>query len=316
MRLFRCAAIAAAVVMVSTTWAAGELGDPAPKLEIANWVKGDAVDLAKGKGTNIYVVEFWATWCPPCRASIPHLTELQKQYKDKNVVFIGISDEPLDTVKPFVEKQGDKMNYVVAIDNEKKETHAAWMKAYGAQGIPQAFIVDKAGLVVWEGHPMEMDEPLAKVVKGEWDVKAAKAEAAKRKAQQEKMEQAFPKVMQYFGMVSSEGENKEAAALGRTLVKDYGDMPQIMNHLSWEIMTGESVKHRDMELALLAGTKAYEGAKEDAAIIDTYARALWETGKKTDAITYQKKAVELCKDEIMKKDLERTLKRYEAENQQ
>ncbi|MCA9244761.1 MAG: redoxin family protein [Phycisphaerales bacterium] len=316
MRWFRCAAIAAAAAVVATTWAAGDLGDPAPKLEIGKWVKGEAVDLSKGKGKTIYVVEFWATWCPPCRASIPHLTELQKEYKDKNVVFIGVSDEPADTVSPFVDKQGDKMDYIVAVDNDKKETKQAWMGAYGIGGIPHAFVVDKEGLVIWHGHPMELDEPLKQIVEGKFDVKAAKEAAKKQKALEEKMQQAFPKVMQYFSMVSSEGENKEAAAIGRALVKDYGDVPAIMNHLSWNIMTGEEVKHRDMELALMAGQKAYDGAKEDPAIIDTYARALWENGKKAEAIQYQKKAVELCKDEIMKKDLERSLKRYESEDPQ
>jgi thiol-disulfide isomerase/thioredoxin len=63
------------------------VGDPAPKIEVKEFVKGDAVkDFEKGK---IYVVEFWATWCGPCRVSIPHLTELQK--KNKDVVFIGVS---------------------------------------------------------------------------------------------------------------------------------------------------------------------------------------------------------------------------------
>src|SRR5437773_620495 len=86
-----------------------ELGMSAPALNVAEWVKGQAVNLNAGKGRIIYVVEFWATWCPPCRASIPHLTELQKKFKDKGVTFIGISDETVSVVKPFVNKMGVKM---------------------------------------------------------------------------------------------------------------------------------------------------------------------------------------------------------------
>ena len=63
------------------------LGDPAPKLEVKEFVKGDVVKgFDKGK---IYVVEFWATWCGPCRVSIPHLTEMQKQHPD--IKFLGVS---------------------------------------------------------------------------------------------------------------------------------------------------------------------------------------------------------------------------------
>src|SRR5436189_5204296 len=90
---------------------AARLGDPAAALTIKDWVKGKAVDVKDGK--NIYVVEFWATWCGPCKVSIPHLTEMQAKFKDKGVVFVGISDEPLATVKPFVEKMAEKMDYTV-----------------------------------------------------------------------------------------------------------------------------------------------------------------------------------------------------------
>src|ERR1700722_11724957 len=93
------------------------VGDPAPKLEVKEFVKGKEVTkFEKGK---VYVVEFWATWCPPCKTSIPHLTELQK--KNKNVTFIGVSvferDAAAAAVKPFVKEMGDKMDYLVAIDS-------------------------------------------------------------------------------------------------------------------------------------------------------------------------------------------------------
>jgi thiol-disulfide isomerase/thioredoxin len=80
----------------------------------------NAVDLAAGKGKQTYVVEFWATWCGPCRVSIPHLTELQKKFKTQGVTFIGVSDETEDKVKPFVDKMGDKMDYTVAVDDERR----------------------------------------------------------------------------------------------------------------------------------------------------------------------------------------------------
>lgn len=141
---------------------ADKTGDPAAALEIKEWVKGSPVDVKDGK--NVYVVEFWATWCPPCRRSIPHLTEIQKQFKDKGVVVVGVSDEKPETVKPFVKKMGDQMDYTVAVDDGRK-TFKSYMQAYGQRGIPHAFIVGKDGKVVWHGHPMDgLDKALTRIV--------------------------------------------------------------------------------------------------------------------------------------------------------
>src|SRR5690242_7764093 len=114
----------------ATGGVAGELsvGDPAPKLAVQEFVKGDPITgLDKGKA---YVVEFWATWCVPCRRTIPHLTELQKRYKD--VTFIGVSvDHNTKAVRPFVEEMGDKMDYRVALDASGGSTALSWMQAAG-----------------------------------------------------------------------------------------------------------------------------------------------------------------------------------------
>ena len=55
------------------------------------------------------LIHFWATWCPPCRTSIPHLTETQVKYKDRGVNIIGVTNEPLEAVEPFVNRMGKKM---------------------------------------------------------------------------------------------------------------------------------------------------------------------------------------------------------------
>ena len=142
-----------------------ERGYPAAPLKIDQWIKGGPVDPTDGK--NIYVVEFWATWCPPCRVSIPHLTKLQKAFRDKGVVFVGISDEPPAVVKPFVTKMGDNMDYVVGCDNDR-QTFTAYMQAYRQNGIPTAFVIDKNGKVLWDGHPMAgLDKAIMAVLNGQ-----------------------------------------------------------------------------------------------------------------------------------------------------
>lgn len=140
-----------------------KLGDPATPLTGLTWVKGEPARITPGK---VYVVEFWATWCPPCRESIPHLTELRKKYEDKGVVFVGVSNEDVPTVKPFVADMGDKMDYNVAVDTTGSVVNG-YMVAFGQGGIPTAFVVDAKGRVVWYGHPLgALDEVIGQVLAG------------------------------------------------------------------------------------------------------------------------------------------------------
>ena len=158
--------LATLIFGVTAVGAPLEIGQAAPELTITKWIKNGPVSLKDGKGKNIYVVEFWATWCPPCRKSIPHLSKLQKEYKDKGLVVVGITNEDPAVVEPFVKEQAD-MNYNVGVDTAGN-TYNAYME--GRSAIPQAFIIDKNGVVVWNGHPMEMDSVLKKVIEGTFDM--------------------------------------------------------------------------------------------------------------------------------------------------
>lgn len=151
-------------------------GDPAPPFRVDSFIQGPEVtDLRHGK---IWVVEFWATWCGPCIAGIPHLTKLQKEFKDQGVTIIGVNiweeqeytSETITQVRDFVTKQGDRMGYPVAYDGPGKFMDVHWMQAAGRNGIPSAFIVDRAGTIAWIGHPAQMDMVLDELVAGTWDV--------------------------------------------------------------------------------------------------------------------------------------------------
>ena len=147
------------------------IGDSAPAFHVTDWYKGDAVTM---DATKTYIVECWATWCGPCIAAFPHLSEIAQANKDK-ITVIGVNvweKKKPEEVKAFVEKQGAKMNYLVAADGEGVIANN-WLKAAGQNGIPSAFIVHK-GKVNWIGHPAKMNQDLLdSIIAGTFDVAAA-----------------------------------------------------------------------------------------------------------------------------------------------
>jgi len=111
---------------------------PAPAWTL-NDTDGNAVNFSQFKG-KVVVVDFWATWCPPCRDEIPGYIELQDEYGKDGLVIIGISLDRKgpSVVKDFMEKFG--INYEVVMGNE------ATVEAFGGfRGIPTTFIIDRDG---------------------------------------------------------------------------------------------------------------------------------------------------------------------------
>jgi thiol-disulfide isomerase/thioredoxin len=129
-----------------------------PPISVKKGGANTPVTAASLRG-KVVVVEFWATWCGPCRQSIPHLNELHEKLKDKGVVIVGISSgEAERTVEEFAKSMS--MKYHVGVDTGK--TSEVYMK--GVDGIPHAFVVDRKGKVAWAGHPMAgMDAVLTKL---------------------------------------------------------------------------------------------------------------------------------------------------------
>lgn len=171
------------------------IGSSAPALDVEHWVQDGSgkfkpvTEFEKGK---VYVVEFWATWCGPCIASMPHLVEIQQKYADKGVQIVSISDEDLETVEKFLEREftgsTESKEGAAAEDAPKTfrdltsayclttdpdgSSNKSYMEAAGQNGIPCAFIVGKDQKIEWIGHPMSMDEALEQVVEGNWDREA------------------------------------------------------------------------------------------------------------------------------------------------
>lgn len=336
MRTMLCV-IALAAVAAHAQDATLKVGDAAPPLQVAKWVKGEPVAFEEGR---IYVVEFWATWCGPCVASMPHLSELQDRYKDK-VTFVGVTTEDpnntLDAVEKMVERKGAGMGYTVAWDDAGK-TNEAYMRASGQNGIPCSFVVDGKGRIAYIGHPATLDVVLAWVVAGKWDPEKSMAEmgqlyqrvkeifqmdrsmAVPALTTFEKEHPDFAPVLEEpkFHLMLGLGTTSEASEIGAKLVEKAikYNSPEKLNEIAWTIVDpANDLKDRDVGLAMNAAEKAVELTKgEDGAILDTLARCYHWKGEIKKAIEIQTKAVEKAVDNPeMLGELQRVLDSYKAE---
>lgn len=296
------------------------VGDPAPKLAIEAWVKGDPVEGFKRD--HVYVVEFWATWCPPCRTTIPHLTEIQERHKGRATV-IGISakdrnGESLERVGRFVGERGAEMEYTVAFD-EGGKTNQAYMRAARQSGIPTAFVVDQQGRIAWIGHPMDgLDDVVDRIVSGGFDAtKASRGQLLSREIQddirEKRHEDALVKIDELVALDPA-AHGQYASYKFAYLLSTKGDAPGayayakgasegalrenggVLGSMAWTILSERRVEHRDLDLALELATRAeaLTGGK-DASILDTLARAQFEKGMREQAIATQMRALEVAR---------------------
>ena len=151
------------------------IGEKAPPMRLHEWIKGVPVqEFEKGR---IYVVEFWATWCRPCKAAMPHLSALSLKYKD-SVTVVGIDilehkNTSIEKIKTFVDSMGLRMNYAVAVqDSNFMETD--WYLAAGGGkniGIPSSFVINRDGRLAWVGPTYNLDKILPEIINNTWDIK-------------------------------------------------------------------------------------------------------------------------------------------------
>jgi len=265
-------------------------GAKAPSVKVHSWIKGNPVkEFKKGE---IHVVEFWATWCGPCIDSIPHVTSLAKKYKDKiKVTGVSVWERPWDQAEPkvkkFVADMGAKMDYNVAFDTKEGAMASTWMQAAEQNGIPAAFIV-KDGVVQWVGHPMSMDEPLAQVVAGKFDLKASKEQFMKEINVSRARDRAFRELQELEGKYATD----KAGTLARLeeIAKDPTMGTEAMS-LKLRLVAGDEPEKAKAEIdsliakgedsMVIAGLFAVQAVRQEKA----KPVALYAAGKLTEKAT-------------------------------
>ncbi len=136
---------------------AQDVGDPMPALHVTDWILGHPDEVGTWGDGKVYLVEFWGTWCAPCKPLIPRLSALQDRYRRRGLVIIGYTWEEKTKLKRFVASMGNEMRYVIVNDSEEQLLKAV-ASTGSIQGFPYAFLVDGKGRVAWKGNPKNEEE--------------------------------------------------------------------------------------------------------------------------------------------------------------
>ncbi len=200
-----------------------QTGDRAPELNVFRWIKGQPVaHFQKGM---VYVVEFGATWCGPCLASIPHLSALAKKYRntltiiDVDVLENGSDSGTADTgyikrVVAMVKGMDKKIDFSVGVDDPMQGCADAWIRATGTTGIPKSFIIDRQGRIAWIGNPLDLDLIVEKAMNSTLD---PRKEELAGKAEQQIVDSATDRA---FGL-DNEGHIDQALICIDSVIRRY-----------------------------------------------------------------------------------------------
>lgn len=136
--LFGCAGNASESQAVASAAGEKSADRSAPDFTLTS-LDGESFRLSETDGM-VRLIDFWATWCAPCREEVPMLNELQAEYGERGLLVLAITDEETDVVREFVEEYG--VEYLNLIGTEEIA------EAYGVLGLPAAYLVDAEGRLV------------------------------------------------------------------------------------------------------------------------------------------------------------------------
>ena len=134
--------VGSAMAIPPAPWEADELiGKEAPGFVLSG-LSGESVSLKDHKG-KVVIVNFWATWCPPCRMEIPGMNELYGKLGEKGLVIIGISSDPnIATIEKYLESQ--PINFIVLHDPDNRVAE----KDYKVYSLPTSYVIDRDGVLI------------------------------------------------------------------------------------------------------------------------------------------------------------------------
>ncbi len=123
-----------------------KLGEPAPEIHITKWLQGET-DL---KGKTLFLT-FFESWCGNCIRIVKQMNELEKKYSSDDFVFLYLSSENLSRIERYLKR-------AVILPSVVHDKGDATIKSYRVTGVPESFIINKDGILVWRGHPGKLTD--------------------------------------------------------------------------------------------------------------------------------------------------------------
>lgn len=321
------------------------IGSDAPVLDIEYWISDDDgfyLHTEEFDEGFVYVIDFWSFRWPPTVLMLPRMVELQKKFKNDDVQIISISQDALDRVEQFLDRElpdNPKMKDAPKSFRELTEPFCLtcdpdnsvfkdYFQAANRTQLPTSFIVGKDGKIEWIGHPIEMEEPLKKIIDDKWDrdafAKTYKAEMDKQKlvariAGEIPRGQGEAAILKYIeGQLAKEEfkpieyelsmtrmqlliklEDEKAASALRAFADKFTkdeETATALNNMIWEYYelyeAGQDVDEEILKACLYAARVAIKFAPNSGAVNDTVAHFVYVVENNLDeAIEWQKKAV-------------------------
>ena len=313
---------------------AGETSKPAAAVVLSAeglptiWMQGEPVrSFDKGQ---LYIFEFWATWCGPCLQAMPHMEALHQTLKDrKDITIVGVNvmdETPSDRLLGFLKSKKITPSYAMAADSGRDGPVAKhWLAPLKINGIPHALAI-RDGVVLWRGHPNGLNaEMLEAMAKPDFKAGTPMDTAAEKSAEQLKLTQEIrttaakdpAAALKLLDELATSGRLDERGMLGAyqtvfsTLIQvDRPDearvtvremiarFPQnrdaLLNAGSWLLNT-EQLEGKDTALAIDCADRALAMQPEDVAAMELKAAALYQAGDPKAAVVLQQKALDSTK---------------------
>ena len=297
-----------------------DVGSAAPPLHISEWLNGKALQVEKRGRPTVFVLTFWASWSSPSRTALAGLGQLHEKYRKRGVIFIGITEESAEQVKRFLDQAESALPFRVALDQGGTTTQAYCATA-GVDFVPYTFVLGPDRTIAWHGHPRQAELVLIieQLLTGRYNRSQARAlvrqargidqlESLFREAYageswrtallalNDLLNKDVPKqrLLRYkLAILLGElNDLEQARMLVDQLTKEFARNGRFLNSVAWDVLSEPRLYRHDPEIGLTLARAAFlASGGQDAAIADTYARALHMIGRVDLAIEVQQQAV-------------------------
>lgn len=233
------------------------VNEKAPPIHITHWIENAPVD--KDLINKYIVLEFWATWCGPCIAAVPHMNEIQIEFNQEDLYYISITDETVEKVERTLERIDFKSMVVTDLTGKTQINYGDGVK--GLDTYPLTVLIDKTGIVKWIGEPKNLDATIMSSFLADEDIPSKEIQKAEPVEYVEKQKTYSLKdlvsnneVKYYFEINPSEGSSeKSKMAMGTSIIMLGGyrleDIyNEIMNIKSDQLKFPESLREKRFDL--------------------------------------------------------------------